>query len=125
MKRILLVTLIALGVLAIALPAGAGDNRYQQETNVLGGRTYQAYQLVTTVEIRTFTRTCLVDTLTLTATSDSLRYAYIVQPFSTRGVCASAVVLTAPISTGAFTVTRAAADSATFDRYSVTVVPVW
>lgn len=42
MKRIILVALIAL---AIALPAVAGDHRYQNETNVLGGKPASAYQL--------------------------------------------------------------------------------
>ncbi len=68
-----------------------------------------------------FTRTCTRDTLAYMTGADSLTSAYIVSPFATRGAITIPPYI-AGIVGGKLVVDRPAADTASFDLYSVTKI---
>jgi len=73
----------------------------------------------TTLEVALFTRTCTRDTLAFMTGADSLTAAYIVNAFATRGAITVTPYI-AGIVGGKLVVDRPAADTASYDRYSVT-----
>lgn len=80
---------------------------------------YIAVAKDTTLEIALFTRTCTRDTLTYMTGADSLTAAYIVSPFGTRGAITCPPYV-AGVVDGKLVIDRPAADTASYDRYSVT-----
>ena len=75
----------------------------------------------TCLEVALFTRTCTRDTLAFMTGADSLTAAYIVTPFATRGA-PSIMPYIAGIVGGKLVVDRPIADTAKYDRYSVTKI---
>ena len=78
----------------------------------------------TCLEIALFTRTCTRDTLAFMTGADSLTSAYIVSPFATRGAITIPPYI-AGITEGEplrLIIARPAADTASYDRYSVTKI---
>lgn len=75
----------------------------------------------TCLEVALFTRTCTRDTLAFMTGADSLTAAYIVSPFATRGAMTRPPYVAGVVG-GKLVIDRAAADTAFFDRYSVTKI---
>jgi hypothetical protein len=75
----------------------------------------------TCLEVALFTRTCVRDTLAFMTGADSLTASYIVSPFATRGA-PSIMPYIAGVVGGKLVVDRPEADTADYDRYSVTKI---
>lgn len=75
----------------------------------------------TCLEVALFERTCTRDTLAFMTGADSLTCAFIVSPFGTRGAI-TVMPYIAGVVGGKLVVDRPAADTASYDRYSVTKI---
>jgi hypothetical protein len=76
----------------------------------------------TSLEVLTFTRTCATDTCAFMTGADTLTAAYIVCPLPTRGTPVGFMPFISGTAGGKLTVLRPIADTAKYDRVSITKI---